>query len=138
DLNDYELLFEDKLSLFAQLVREPEVTWSGRTRPPLKGQRVWPPVAGGTLRAWVGVGGSPESVLRAARFRMGLMLAIIGGRPARFRPFVDLFHRANAELGQQDLPIGAHSPGFVAATDAEARERYWAGYRQMHARIGRE
>jgi probable LLM family oxidoreductase len=138
DLQDYETLFEDKLDLFSKLVREPEVTWSGRTRPPLTAQRVYPPVAGGRLKCWIGVGGSPESVVRAARYDMPLMLAIIGGDPARFRPFVDLYRRAHAQFGTTPQAVGVHSPGHVAATDAEARDRYFAGYRVMHARIGAE
>lgn len=138
ELKDYELLFEDKLSLFAKLIRETEVTWSGKTRPPLSRQRVWPPVAGGTLKTWVGVGGSPQSVVRAATYGLPMMLAIIGGDPRRFRQYVDLSLRAHAELGQEPPPLGVHSPGLVAETDSEAAERYWSGYRAMHDRIGRE
>jgi probable LLM family oxidoreductase len=137
-LKDYELLFEDKLSLFAKLIREKDVTWQGQTRPPLSRQRVYPAVAGGHLKTWVGVGGSPQSVLRAASYGLPLMLAIIGGDPRRFRQYVDLSLRAYAEIGAAPQPVGVHSPGLVAATDAEAAERYWTGYRQMHDRIGRE
>ncbi len=86
-LDQYETLFEDKLDLFAALASEPEVTWSGTTRPPLTNQRVYPPIETGTLKTWIGVGGSPESVVRAVRYDMPLMLAIIGGEPERFKPY---------------------------------------------------
>src|SRR5690554_3031216 len=108
DLSEYEVLFEEKLELFAQLRDGGPVTWSGTTRAPLHEQLVHPPVESGTLRTWVGVGGSPESVVRAARHRMPLMLAIIGGDPRRFRPFVELYHRALDELGAPSLPVGVH------------------------------
>jgi probable LLM family oxidoreductase len=138
DLSDYEVLFEDKLDLFAALVGSEVVTWQGSTRPPLKNQRVFPPVDGGPLRVWIGVGGSPESVVRAARYEFPLALAIIGGDPGRFRPYVDLYHRAFAQLGKPVQPIAVHSPGYVAATDAQARDEYWQGYKVMHDRIGAE
>jgi len=138
DLSQYEALFEDKIDLFAALLRSETVTWQGRTRPPLTKQRIFPPVEGGPLKTWVGVGGSPESVVRAARYDLPLALAIIGGDPKRFRPYVDLYHRAFAELGRPAREIAVHSPGYVAATDEEAREEYWPGYKGMHDRIGAE
>ncbi len=138
DLGDYEVLFEDKLDLFAHLLEEGPVTWSGQTRPPLDQQVVWPPTESGRLRTWVGVGGSPESVIRAARYGLPLMLAIIGGAPQRFAPLVDLYHRALGELGRDPQPIGAHLPGHVAETDDQALAELWPGFREMHARIGRE
>ncbi|MFH5823643.1 LLM class flavin-dependent oxidoreductase [Georgenia sp. AZ-5] len=138
DLEDYELLFEEKLDLFARLRTEGAVTWSGRTRPPLHDQKVYPYTAAGALRTWVGVGGSPQSVVRAARHGLPLMLAIIGGEPARFRPFVDLYHRALDQLGKDAQPVGAHSPGHVADTDEQARDELWPHYAAMQERIGRE
>src|SRR5690606_32078301 len=99
-LNQYETLFEEKLELFARLLEQGAVTWQGTTRAPLDGQHVFPPVEGGRLRTWVGVGGSPKSVIRAAHYGLPLMLAIIGGEPARFRPFVDLYHKALAQFGR--------------------------------------
>ncbi len=138
DLSQYEALFEDKIDLFAALLRSETVTWQGRTRPPLTKQRIFPPVEGGPLKTWVGVGGSPESVVRATRYDLPLALAIIGGDPKRFRPYVDLYHRAFAELGRPAREIAVHSPGYVAATDEEAREEYWPGYKGMHDRIGAE
>jgi probable LLM family oxidoreductase len=137
DLADYETLFEEKLDLFTALLREQPVTWSGRTRPALVDQRVFPHTESG-LRAWVGVGGSPQSVVRAAQQGLPLMLAIIGGDPLRFAPFTDLYRRSLAELGRPELPIGIHSPGHVAATDEQARDELWPHHRVMHARIGRE
>src|ERR1700719_2069049 len=119
DLSQYEGLFEDKLDLFAALIRSDTVTWQGQTRPPLKKQRVFPPIDGAPLRTWIGVGGSPESVVRAARYELPQALAIIGGDPARFRPYVDLYHRAFAQVGKPALAIAVHSPGYVADTDAQ-------------------
>jgi alkanesulfonate monooxygenase SsuD/methylene tetrahydromethanopterin reductase-like flavin-dependent oxidoreductase (luciferase family) len=119
-------------------VRSDPVTWQGRTRPPLKNQRVFPSIDGGPLRTRIGVGGSPQSVVRAARYDFPLALAIIGGDPARFRPFVDLYHHAFAQLGRPVQPIAVHSPGYIAATDEQAREDYWQGYKPMHDRIGAE
>ncbi len=137
DLADYEELFDEKLDLFHDLLTERPVTWSGEHRAPLRGQRVYPTTASG-LRAWVGVGGSPSSVVRAARHGFPLMLAIIGGDPLRFAPFADLYRQALAELGQPELPIGIHSPGHVAPTDEQARDELWPHFQKMHAKIGRE
>ncbi len=136
-LDRFEELFEDKLDLFATLLREEPVTWEGSTRPSLDGQLVVPRTANG-LSAWVGVGGSPESVLRAARYGLPLMVAIIGGESARFEPLVRLYRRALEELGRPSLPVAVHSPGFVAGTDDEALERLWPHYEQMRNRIGAE
>lgn len=137
DLHDYDQLFEERLELFARLLREPQVTWSGETRSPLTDQRVFPPL-GQPMTVWVGVGGSPESVVRVVRQDLQLMLAIIGGDAARFAPYVDLYQRACAELGKPVRPIGVHSPGFVAETDEAAQETLWPHYAEMFGRIGRE
>ena len=138
DLGDYEVLFEEKLDLFARLIREPAVTWSGKTRPALRNQRVYPPLGPAGLKTWIGVGGTPESVIRAVRHDLPMMLAIIGGAPSRFRPFVDLYHDAYRQVGKEPQPLGVHSPGHVADTDEQAREQLWPGYRALHDRIGRE
>ncbi len=138
DLAQYEELFEEKLDLFVAVLRNEQVTWRGRLRPPLTNQRVFPPIENGPLRTWVGVGGSPESVVRAANYDLPLALAIIGGDPQRFRPFVDLYHRAFAQRGRPAKDIVVHSPGHVGATDAQAREEYWLGYKAMHDKIGAE
>jgi len=137
-LEDYETLFEEKLALFAALREGGPVTWEGSVRAPLKEQSVFPPVQVGKLRTWVGVGGSPESVVRAASYGLPLMLAIIGGDPARFRQYVDLHHRAYSHLGTPAQAIGVHSPGHVAATDAQAREEIWPHYARQNAKIGAE
>jgi probable LLM family oxidoreductase len=138
DLAQYEELFDEKLDLFVALLRNETVTWQGRLRPPLTNQRVFPPIENGPLQTWVGVGGSPESVVRAAHYGLPLALAIIGGDPRRFCPFVDLYLRAFAQFGRPVKDIAVHSPGHVADTDAQAREQYWAGYKAMHDKIGAE
>lgn len=137
DLSDYDQLFEEKLDLLAKLTRETAVTWSGQTRSPLQNQRVYPPLAA-PIPFWVGVGGSPESVIRVVRQDLQLMLAIIGGDPRRFAPYVDLYQRACDQLGRPRRPIGIHSPGFVGETDEAAREILWPHYADMFGRIGRE
>ena len=141
-LDDYEVLFEEKLAIFAALrdagrTGQP-VQWKGTVRPPLDGVRVFPPVERPPLSTWVGVGGSPESVVRAARYGFPLTLAIIGGNPRRFAPYVELYHEALAQLGSATLPVGVHSPGHIAETDAEAREELWPAYEVMRNRIGAE
>jgi len=137
DLNDYDQLFEERLDLFARLLREPRVTWSGQTRTPLNNQPVFPQLCQ-PMTVWVGVGGSPESVVRVVRHDLQLMLAIIGGDAGRFAPYIDLYQRACAQLGKPVRPVGVHSPGFVAETDEKAQETLWPHYADMFGRIGRE
>ena len=141
-LDQYEKLFEEKLDLFAALLEANRtgspVTWRGTTRTPLEGLRVHPPTESGRLTTWIGVGGTPESVVRAARYGMPLMLAIIGGNPLRFAPYVDLYYRALAQRGLDPLPIGVHSPGHIADRDEQAREELWPSWREMRDRIGGE
>lgn len=136
-LDQYERLFDEKLDLFAKLRAGGAVTWRGTVRAALNQQMVHPPVESGALTTWIGVGGSPQSVVRAAHYRLPMLLAIIGGDPARFRPYVDLYARACAERGQPvPPPVGAHSPGFVGENDAQAREIFWPSYKIMHDWIG--
>src|SRR5438045_7584675 len=116
DLADYETLFEEKLDLLTRLLRDQPVTWAGTARSPLTDQYVSPPLPPGHLPTWVGVGGSPQSVIRAARYGLPLMLAIIGGHPSRFAPLVELYKRALDDHGSPPLPVGMHSLGFVAPT----------------------
>lgn len=137
DLRDYEALFEEKLDLFSQLLIEKPVTWRGALRAPLTDANVFPKTGHG-LTAWVGVGGTPESVVRAARYGYGLMLAIIGGPAARFRPFVDLYHRSLDSFGRDRLPVGIHSPGHIAETDQLAWEEAYEGFESMNNTIGKE
>ena len=138
DLAQYNLLFEEKLDLFVKLLEAQPVTWSGRTRSTLANQTIYPPIESGRLRTWIGVGGSPESVVRAARHGLPLTLAIIGGSAQRFIPYVDLYKRSMQELGKPTQPIGVHSPGHVASTDEQAKEEVWPHYLAMMNRIGRE
>jgi probable LLM family oxidoreductase len=138
DLSRYEELFEDKVRLFVELLRQGPVTWSGSTRSSITATTVYPPIEHGTLKTWIGVGGSPESVVRAARYGLPLTLAIIGGSPRRFRPFVDLYHQALTQLGKPSLPVAVHSPGHVAATDDQAKNELWPHYEKMINRIGGE
>ena len=138
DLRNYDRLFEEKLDLFVQLLRKDSVTWKGTVRSGLSGARVYPPLSPRGLSVRIGVGGSPESVVRAVRHDLPMVLAIIGGDPKRFRPFVDLYHRAARELGKPAHPLGVHSPGHVAATDAQAVAEAKAGYLTLRNRIGAE
>ncbi len=138
DLADYERLFSEKLDLFAALRAEGALSWSGTHRPALETEGVYPKTVRGSLPVWVGVGGSPESVVRAARYDFPLMLAIIGGDPARFRPYVDLYHRSLKERDAPMLPVGVHAPGFVADTDEQARELLFPHFKRARDRIGRD
>lgn len=138
DLSQYELLFEEKLALFAELLKPEPVTWSGKTRSGLTNQVVYPPIESGRLRTWVGVGGSPQSVVRAARHGLPLTIAIIGGSPRRFLPFVTAYREALKRFNQPELPVAVHSPGHVAETDEQAREEAWPHYEALMNRIGAE
>lgn len=138
DLSDYERLFEEKLELMSHLLREGPVTWEGSVRGALQNQEVYPKTSCGPIRTWIGVGGSPESVVRAAQYGFPLVLAIIGGDPARFAPYVDLYRRAVAHFGHEPQPIAVHSPGFIAETDQEAVDTLWPHAQVQLTRIGRE
>ena len=138
DLDRYEELFNEKLDLFARLLTQERVTWEGTTRAPLRDQRVFPRLGPGRLVTWIGVGGTPESVVRAARYGLPLMLSIIGGDPARFLPLVLLYREALRELGHPAQPVGLHSPGYVADTDAGALDELFPAYKHMRDRIGAE
>ena len=135
DLADYEVLFDEKIDLFAELLKEAPVTWSGTQRSALVDADVFPKTEGG-LSTWVGVGGSPQSVIRTAHYGFPLMLAIIGGAPDRFAGYIDLYRRAAAQFGTTAHPVGMHSPGFIADTDEEARELLWPRYKVIRDRIG--
>ena len=139
DLADYEKLFEEKLEVFALLREEGPVTWSGTYRTPMEAVDVFPKTEGGRLRSWVAVGGSPQSVVRAAHHRFGLQLAIIGGPADRFKPFADLYRRAVAEFGvTTEMPIAVHSPGHIAESDDLAAEQLYPHFKANRDRIGRE
>jgi probable LLM family oxidoreductase len=138
DLADYETLFEEKTQLFAELLKGGVVSWQGTTRPALEDVDVVPHLESGPFPVWLGVGGSPESVVRAARHGFGLMLAIIGGPPARFTPFSQLFAAALDKFGQPPRPVGVHAPGHIAEADEQARDELWPHYREILTRVGRQ
>jgi probable LLM family oxidoreductase len=133
DLSDYEELFEEKLDLLTRLLRDQPVTWSGKFRSPLTDVHLSPPLPAGHLPTWVGVGGSPQSVIRAARHGLPLMLAVIGGPAMRFAPLVDLYRRALDKYGHPQLRIGMHSHGYVARTDQEAVDIQWPHWAHVMA-----
>ena len=130
DLADYEELFEEKAELFAELLKGGPVTWEGKTRAPLFSQDVVPHLEG-PLPAWIGVGGNPQSVIRAARLGYSLALAIIGGPPSRFAAYSQLFQRALEKSGRAPLPVLVHSPGHVAPTDEQAKAEFWPRWREL-------
>ena len=141
-LGDYEALFEEKLALFLELLKYDRtgtpVTWKGTMHPALDGQRPFPRTESGRLAVSIGVGGSPESVVRAARYALPLTLAIIGGDPRRFLPYVQLYYQSLDQLGLPRLPVAVHSHGYVAESDAQARAELFAPWRDMRNRIGSE
>jgi probable LLM family oxidoreductase len=138
DISQYDALFDEKLDLFVALLRQDSVTWHGKLRSPLVNQKVSPPLETNSLKAWIAVGSTPESVLRAARHDLPMIIAAIGGDPRRFRAFVELYHRAFEKLGRAPQPIGAHAAGYVADSDAQAREAFWPEYKLYRDRIGDE
>ncbi len=139
ELSDYNVLFEEKLELLVELFKEQPVTWSGTTRASLTNQQIYPKTERGNMPIRVGVGGSPESVVRAARLGTPMALAIIGGDPARFAPYANLYREALEKFGKPtDLPVSIHSPGFIADTDAEASNLMFPYYEKFVGRLGRE
>ncbi|MDV2979152.1 UNVERIFIED_CONTAM: LLM class flavin-dependent oxidoreductase [Actinomycetes bacterium ARC8] len=136
DMADYELLFDEKIDLFHKLLDEKPVTWQGTKRAALVDMDVFPKTESGRLNTWVGVGGSPQSVIRTAHYGFRMMLAVIGGSPERFAPYIDLYRRANDQFGHATRPVGLHSPGFVAETDELAREHMFDAYKEQRDRIG--
>ncbi|MPY33382.1 LLM class flavin-dependent oxidoreductase [Streptomyces adustus] len=138
DLADYEQLFEEKLDLFMRLQREETVTWSGAFRAPLAGQLLRPRMGDGGIPTWIGVGGSPHSVIRAAGYGLPMMMAIIGGRPQRFAGHVTLYREALKQAGHKARPIGQHSLGLVADTDEEAVETWWEYWQPVVSQAAEE
>lgn len=139
DLQNYEVLFEEKLELFDHIRREEPVTWSGTTRAALENAAIFPTTAHEHgLPTWVAVGGSPQSVVRAAKYGMGLELAIIGGAPQRFAPLVNLFHKQIAKNGFEPRRIAVHSHGFIADTDEAAMEQYYPYWHHSTSVLGAE
>jgi probable LLM family oxidoreductase len=140
DLRDYDSLFDEKLRLLLAIRSQSRITWSGRHRPPLRDQEIHPRPLQDPLPIWVGVGGSPESVIRAGSLGLPLMIAIIGGQPDRFRQLVDLYREVGARSGHspEKLKVGIHALGSFAATTKEARDDYFPGYERMFGQIGKE
>ncbi len=140
NLRDYDALFEEKLDLLLRLRDDEHVRWAGQYRPALTGQGVYPRPVQARLPIWRGVGGSPESFVRAGTLGLPLMVAVIGGETHRFRPLVDLYREAGRRAGftPEQLPVGLHALGYVADTTEQAVEEFYPGYAQTFTAIGRE
>ncbi|HEU4755265.1 MAG TPA: LLM class flavin-dependent oxidoreductase [Agromyces sp.] len=138
ELSQYQDLFEEKLGLFSALLPQEPVTWEGKLRSSLTDQLVYPRVEHGALKTWVGVGGSPESVVRAAHYGLPLVLAIIGGSPVRFAPLAELYRKALTQFGHDPQPLAVHSPGIIAESDEAALDTLWPHYEVIMNRIGKE
>jgi probable LLM family oxidoreductase len=139
-LNDYDALFKEKLELLLQIRDEEFITWSGKFRPALKDQPVYPRPVQKKLPVWLGVGGTPQSFARAGALGLPLMVAIIGGETERFRPLIDLYRKSGQEAGfsPAQLKVGVHSPGYVGADDQSAIADYYPGYAELWTKLGRE
>ena len=140
DLNDYDALFEEKLDLLLRIREDPHVRWSGKFRPSLNGQGIYPRPVQTPLPVWVGVGGTPASFVRAGRLGLPLMVAIIGGEPRRFRPLIDLYREAGRQAGHpaEQLKVGVHVLGYVAKTAQQAADDFFPGYARAMTDVGRE
>jgi probable LLM family oxidoreductase len=140
ELEDYDSLFAEKIELLLKIRAETNVHWSGRHRPPLAGQGVYPRPLQNPLPIWIGVGGTPASAVRAGTLGLPLMIAIIGGEPHRFRPLVDLYREAGARAGHapDKLKVGVHAIGFVGETNRQAQDDFYPGYAHAFTEIGRE
>ncbi|WP_055098573.1 LLM class flavin-dependent oxidoreductase [Flavobacterium aquidurense] len=139
-LNDYDALFSEKLDLLLQIRDNEFITWSGKFRPALNNLPIYPRALQEKLPIWLGVGGTPESFIRAGSLGLPLMVAVIGGQTHRFRPLVDLYREAGKAAGYkpEELKVGLHSPGFVGSTTAKAIEEYYPGYAELWTKLGRE
>jgi probable LLM family oxidoreductase len=139
-LEDYDSLFEEKLELLLKIRDNEHITWSGKHRPALTGQGVYPRPVQNPLPIWRGVGGTPESFVRAGALGLPLMVAIIGGEPRRFRPLIDLYREAGIRSGHapEQLKVGVHALGYVAATSKEAADDFFPGYASAIATVGKE
>jgi probable LLM family oxidoreductase len=140
ELDDYDELFSEKLDLLLKIRANERVTWSGRHRAPLTGQGVYPRPIQDPLPIWLGVGGTPQSFVRAGELGLPLMVAIIGGEPHRFRPLVDLYREAGRRAGHaaDRLTVGVHSIGFVGDTTRQAADDFYPGFAQTFTKIGKE
>lgn len=140
DLQDYDSLFIEKLQLLLQIREHPQISWSGKYRAPLTEQAIYPRPLQNPLPIWVGVGGTPQSFVRAGTLGLPLMVAIIGGQPHRFRPLIESYREAGAKAGHapEKLKVGIHALGHVAETTKLAGDQYFPGYARMFGQIGRE
>ncbi len=140
ELRDYDSLFTEKLDLLLKIRDGLHVTWSGRHRPPLRGQAIYPRPWQTTLPIWLGVGGTPESFARAGVLGLPLMVAIIGGQPRRFRPLIDWYREAGKRAGHgpDRLKVGVHMLGSVADSTQQAADDFYPGYARMFTQIGLE
>jgi probable LLM family oxidoreductase len=140
NFEDYDALYAEKLDLLLKIRDSEQITWSGRFRPPLVNQSIYPRPIQEQLPVWVGVGGTPTSFARAGALGLPLMVAVIGGETHRFKPLIDLYYEAAERAGQDKskLKVGLHSLGFVANTKEEAVEKYYPGYKIWFNQIGKE
>lgn len=138
DLADYEVLFEEKLELFDKVRAQKPIHWEGRTRRPLRGLSVYPQLENHLLPTWIGVGGTPESVLRCAQYGYPIIFAIIGGHPRGFAPLADLYREAMEKYGHPMRQMATHSPGHVAPTDDEARSEFFPHWLAVRNQLGVE
>jgi probable LLM family oxidoreductase len=140
DFEDYDNLYAEKLNLLLKIRDEKHITWSGKFRPPLENQTVYPRPVQNKLPVWVGVGGTPASFVRAGTLGLPLMVAVIGGETHRFRPLIDMYYEAAEKAGHKksELKVGLHSLGYVADSKEEAIEKYYPGYRTWFNQIGKE
>jgi probable LLM family oxidoreductase len=139
-LEDYDVLFVEKLDLLLKIRDNENITWKGRFRPPLHNQAIYPRPLQEKLPIWIGVGGTPESFVRAGTLGLPLMVAVIGGETHRFRPLIDMYRKAGERAGfePEQLKVGLHSLGYVAETTDQAHEEYYPGYAEMFTKIGKE
>ncbi|GAB4043149.1 hypothetical protein GCM10028774_57620 [Spirosoma jeollabukense] len=139
-LSDYDELFKEKLELLLKIRDEEFINWSGKFRPRLVNQPIYPRALQTKLPVWLGVGGTPDSFIRAGTLGLPLMVAVIGGETHRFRPLIDLYRKAGTAAGfsPDQLRVGLHSPGYVGATDEQAISDYYPGYAELWTKLGRE
>ncbi len=136
DLNDYDVLFSEKLDLLLKLRAQEHVTWSGTARAPLNDAGIYPRAEQNPLPVWIGVGGTPQSVARAGKLGLPMALAIIGGEPARFKPHADLYRESGKNAPSLKLSLNMH--GFVGDDMTSAQDIFFPGYAEVMTRIGRE
>ena len=140
NLNDYDALFEEKIKLLLSIRDQETISWKGQFRAALKEQPIFPRPIQAHLPVWIGVGGTPQSFIRAGELGVPLMVAVIGGQTHNFKPLIDLYYEAGEKAGhtKEKLQVGLHSLGYVAATGQQARDEYFPGYQEMMGKMGKE